>query len=150
LITRSLRPLRQLILGVWHDWTRASFAFYGLLPIACFIAFDEVRGDEPFVAALGVILALGAVAYLRSTAAWQRVASLVAAFAVIWVAATVYLAIYWHGRKEFWMMRPGEWMQTARSMGIMGAMVLTLLVMPVVIEALRRMVNMARGQPAAG
>ena len=30
--TRSLRPLGALIGGVWRDWTRLSFAFYGLMP----------------------------------------------------------------------------------------------------------------------
>lgn len=32
LLTRVVRPLRQLVTGVWHDWTRLSFAFYGTCP----------------------------------------------------------------------------------------------------------------------
>jgi hypothetical protein len=61
-----------LIGGVWRDWTRLSFAFYGLLPFALFAAFDEIIGDESVLLVLNGILALGALVYLRVTRNWQR------------------------------------------------------------------------------
>jgi hypothetical protein len=99
LLARGVWPLRRLITGVWSDWTQLSFAFYGALPLALVIAFDEVKEKGPEVMLL-VALALGALAYMRSTRIWQRALALFGSFTPIWAAATVCLANYWGGRQE--------------------------------------------------
>jgi hypothetical protein len=100
LLSRSVRPLRQLVTGIWHDWTRLSFGFYGLLPLVLIIVFDEVHGEGPYMAVLSVILAMGALVYMCSSKTWQRALTLLLGMTLAWTAATVYLAIYWHGRHK--------------------------------------------------
>ncbi len=127
LLGRLWRPLRSLYKGVWHDWSRLSFGLYGILPLALMIVFDEVHGEEPYVAVLGVILAIGALAYMRSSRTWQRALTLLLGMTLAWTAATVYLAIYWHGRQEFWMRQPGNGYETARGMLVAVGVLVALL-----------------------
>jgi hypothetical protein len=144
LLSRSVRPLRQLVTGVWHDWTRLSFGFYGLLPLALMIVFDEVHGEEPYVAVLGVILAVGALAYMRSARTWQRALALWGGLTLTWALSTVYLAIYWHGRQEFWMKVPGNGYETARGMLIALGILVALMLAPALLGLLRRSVKFIR------
>jgi hypothetical protein len=144
LLSRSVRPLRQLVTGVWHDWTRLSFGFYGLLPLALMIVFDEVHGEEPYVAVLGLILAIGALAYMRSSRTWQRTLSLLLGMTLVWTAATVYLAIYWHGRQEFWMRQPGNDYETARGMLVALGVLVALLLAPALLGLLRHSIKSIR------
>jgi hypothetical protein len=138
LLSRSVRPLRQLVTGVWHDWTRLSFGFYGLLPLALMIVFDEVHGEEPYVAVLGIILAVGAMAYMRSSRTWQRALTLSLGMTLAWTAATVYLAIYWHGRHK------SSVTETARGMLIALGVLVALLLAPALLGLLRRSIQSIR------
>jgi len=144
LLSRSVRSLRQLVTGIWHDWTRLSFGFYGLLPLVLMIAFDEVHGEGPYVAVLGVILAIGALAYMRSSKTWQRALTLLLGTTLAWTAATVYLAIYWHGRQEFWMREPGNGYETAQGMLIALGVLTALMFAPALLGLLRRGIESMR------
>lgn len=42
LLTRSIRPLRELVLGIWQDWTLLSLAMYSLAGFMMLL-YDEVR-----------------------------------------------------------------------------------------------------------
>ena len=142
--TRSLRPLGALIGGVWQDWTRLSFAFYGLLPFALIIAFDEMTGDEPILLVLDLILALGAVMYMRVTQDWQRALALLVAVLVCWSAATIFKAAYWsmpHGPGLAWAT---PWESTVRNMITMGGGILVVLFAPALLGLVRRAVNALR------
>ena len=141
-LARGVRPLRQLVTGVWHDWTRLSFAFYGTLPLALAIAFGEVEGQGPVVV-LSVALALGALAYMRSTRMWQRALALFGGFSLMWPAATVYLAHYWDGRREQWMPRPGDWSRTIQ-MTNRGVGLLVLLLAPALLGLLHLVIRFIR------
>jgi hypothetical protein len=107
-VTRSRPPLARLVTNVWRDWTRLSFALYSLVPILVWFAFDEVedRFVLPFMVALTLILAGGALAYLRSARAWQRVTALLAGTALARVMATVGTKVYWNTHPEPWMTGP--------------------------------------------
>lgn len=144
LLSRSVRPLRQLVTGVWHDWTRLSFGFYGLLPLALMIVFDEVHGEEPYVAVLGVILAIGALAYMRSARTWQRALTLLLGMTLAWTAATVYLAIYWHGRQVGSMRQPLNGYEMARPMLIALGVLVALMFAPALLGLLRRSIQSIR------
>jgi hypothetical protein len=144
LLSRSVRPLRQLITGIWHDWTRLSFGFYGLLPLVLMIAFDEVHGEGPYMAVLSVILAMGALAYMRSAKTWQRALALLLGMTLTWTAATVYLAIYWHGRQEFWMRQPINGYSMVRPMLIALGVLVALLLVPALLGFLRRSIQSIR------
>ena len=142
-LVRGVWPLRQLITGVWHDWTRLSFASYGTLPLALAMAFDEVKGQGP-VLVLSAVLALGALAYMRTTRMWQRALALFSGFSLIWAAATVYLAHYWDGLHEQWMQRPGDWSRTIQWMTNRGVGLLILLLAPALLGLLHLVIRFIR------
>jgi len=144
LLARTARPLRQLACSVWHDWTWLSFVFYGTVPLALLNRFDEVHGGEPFVMASLAFLALGALAYMRSTRMWQRALALLGGFTFCWAAATVYLADYWDGRQEQGMPRPGDWLRTVRWMTGRGLGLLLLLLAPALLGLLHVSVKSIR------
>jgi hypothetical protein len=85
LLTRSLQPLARLLQGAWNDWTRLSFALYAFVPILTVIFFDDDWGVFQLYGLLfdTVLLAAGAVAFLRSRTSWSRVLSLEAAFLIL-------------------------------------------------------------------
>jgi hypothetical protein len=138
---RSLQPVYKLFNSIWKDWTLLSFTFYGALPLMFFAAYDEVHDQIASPMFFILILAAGAVLYMRSTETWQRIASLVGGFALAWSGATIHLAIYWSGRKEPWMAEPIGWVETVKGMSIMGAVMMVGLMAPVVIEGLRYLVR---------
>jgi len=146
-VTRSRRPLTPLFTHVWRDWTRLSFALYGLVPILVWFAFDEVEDRYViwFMIALTLILAGGALAYLRSTRVWQRAMALLVGTALARVVATVGTRIYWNTHAEPWMTGlPVRWY------GIVGAsstgvtLLLAFLFAPALLGLLRRWVGSLR------
>ena len=93
LLTRSLQPLARLLQGAWNDWTRLSFALYAFaLPMLTFIFFDEAWGAFQLFGLFfdTVLLAAGAVAFLRSRTIWGRVLSLQAAVLMLVVKGMRY------------------------------------------------------------
>lgn len=78
LLTRSLQPLAQLLQGAWNDWTRLSFAFYAFALLLTVSFFDDDWGVFQLYGLLfdTVLVAAGAVAFLRSRTIWGRVLSL--------------------------------------------------------------------------
>jgi hypothetical protein len=86
LLIRSLQPLARLLQGAWNDWTRLSFAIYAFaLPILTVIFFDMDWGVLQLYGLLfdTLLLAAGAIAFLRSRTIWGRVLSLQAALLVL-------------------------------------------------------------------
>jgi len=85
LLTRSLQPLARLLQGAWNDWTRLSFALYAFVPILTVLFFDMDWGAFQLYGLFfdTVLLAAGAVAFLRSRTSWGRVLSLEAAFLIL-------------------------------------------------------------------
>ncbi len=83
LITRSLRPLRQLFVGMWQDWTRLSFVLYGALTCLILgVAYDN-KGwyDNTLFLPLNMflltlVIAGGAFYYMWYRRPWQRVVAL--------------------------------------------------------------------------
>lgn len=77
LLTRSLRPLRQLAAGLWGDWTLLSLGMY------TFAAWFSLLYDEnhhpylfAFMLASTLTLAGGVWFYLRGSTSWQRILAL--------------------------------------------------------------------------
>jgi hypothetical protein len=86
LLNRSLQPLTRLLQGAWNDWTRLTFALYAFaLPMQTFFFFDDDWGVVQLYGLVfdTVLLAAGAVAFMRSRTTWGRVLSLLAAFLVL-------------------------------------------------------------------
>jgi hypothetical protein len=76
LLARSLKPLAEMVQGVWRDWTRLSFGLYAFaLPMFTIIFFDGDWGATELYRLLfdSVLLAAIAVAFLRSRSGLSRV-----------------------------------------------------------------------------
>jgi hypothetical protein len=147
---RNLGPVYTLFKSVWKDWTLLSFAFYGALPMLFLFAYDEVHNQVPYVAFSILILAVGAAIYMRTENVWHRFASLVGGFTIGWSVLMIHLGIYWNGRQLFWMTKPGSWVETLNWTGRFGAMLMFILVVPVLVELLRRVVSTRWRPKAAG
>ena len=140
-LTRSLRPLTRLVQGVREDWTRLSFALYSLMPIVVWIAFDEIsdRFELPFMVALNLILAGGALAYMRSVGPLRRALVLVDALALSWLATAIGNAVYWHGRWVGRRTKPLHWYEVSRPSLIALFVLVAFLVSPSLLGLLRSM-----------
>lgn len=79
--TRSLHPLRQLLLNVWRDWTLASFMMYVFFAHLAFI-YDENHHPLLFLFMTLSIITMSTAAwiYLSSTDRKKSVVSLLSGF----------------------------------------------------------------------
>ncbi len=86
LLNRSLQPLAQFLQNSWSDWTRLSFTFYAFaLPMTTIIFFDDNWGISQLHGLIfdTVILAVGAVVFLRSHNLLGRALSIVAVVLIL-------------------------------------------------------------------
>jgi hypothetical protein len=65
------------------DWTQLCFILYGGVPFALWMTFDAYAGDEPYMFASFLVLAVGAWFYLHGQGEWRRFGSLFAALAMV-------------------------------------------------------------------
>ncbi|MBU4224813.1 MAG: hypothetical protein KKC71_03210 [Chloroflexi bacterium] len=96
--TRSLRPLKELFIGVWQDWTRLSLAMYTFLAWVGLI-FDENHHPYLLLFMLASILSASAGAwfFLRSDRVLGRVFSLLAGFVSLMVIGGICDATWDYG-----------------------------------------------------
>ena len=115
LVSRSLRPLGQLIRDAWNDWTRLSFALYGFaLPMLTIIFFDSDWGISEIYGLVfdTLLLATGAVAFLRSRTIWGRALTLQATMWVLVIKGIAFVGwfsprrqdLVWHGVLAFFLL----------------------------------------------
>lgn len=81
LLTRSIRPLRELGLGIWQDWTLLSLAMYSFVGFAMLL-YDEVRAPYTiaFMTASTLLVAASVWIFMRSTNRLHRLITLLAGF----------------------------------------------------------------------
>jgi hypothetical protein len=86
-----VRPLRQLIQGVWQDWTLLAFGMYGLLGVVTTLVFDDANYNDqtPYYALAVVTGFAGGLFFLRSSRPWMRMASLLGAVTLVVVAGAL-------------------------------------------------------------
>ncbi len=136
LATRSTRPLLQFIDGVWDDWTRLTFAMYGVLLLLAWGPVDEIQGLYPvfLLVTTTLILTVGAVAYMRGSSNQRRALALLIAIVMYAVVTTAGSAIYWDGRLGPWRQgEPEHWYNIVTQGAVGLAMRLALFFLPGVI-----------------
>jgi len=81
LSTRSFRSIRQMVSGIWQDWTLLSLAIYAFVAFASLI-YDENHHPYllAFIAATTIAVCLAVWGFLKSDSGWKRVTSLLAGF----------------------------------------------------------------------
>lgn len=118
LLLNRLKPLPRLFQGAWNDWTRLTFTLYAFaLPVNTIVFFD---GDWGVLQLYGlvfntVLLAAGAVVFLRSRTTWGRVLSLLAAFLILftvgfregWMDGQIWPMVSWSLLYLGFLMLPG-------------------------------------------
>ncbi|MDY7078710.1 MAG: hypothetical protein SXV54_17490 [Chloroflexota bacterium] len=83
LIIAAWRPLRPLYVRMRDDWTLLSFGLYGATLVAAFDTFEDYPSARwPYTIVMLLILATGALVYLRSTHPRQRALALFVAMAL--------------------------------------------------------------------
>jgi hypothetical protein len=144
--TRDFRVIYRLFRLLWLDWTRISFVIYGLLPLMLIAIYDEVRDaiSQPVLTGLMLLLALGALLYMRSANVWPRFLWLVAGFSLSWLLATLHLVLYWNGRQEPGMRAPATWDGTLSWAAPLGGFLLVILIAPALLEGLRWLAGVKR------
>jgi hypothetical protein len=90
LLARSFRPIRQMLLGIWRDWTLASFMIY------TFVAFVVLIYDENhhpylflFMTASTIIFSASVWIYMQSIDTRKRALALLSGFVLAF--ATMYI-----------------------------------------------------------
>ena len=143
LVTRSLRPLGQFFRRIWHDWTLLSFGLYSLMPLVLLnFAFDFVTGNYPlpYPIVSSLVLAGVALVYLRSSSMVQRASALLAGMTLCWAVAMVEVAIYLYEAPKL----PGYWAGDIRDMLSYWGVQMVLILVPVLLDLLRRSVGFIR------
>ena len=81
LLTRSLRPLREPILGIWQDWTLLSLAMYSFVGFMLLL-YDEVHAPYTlaFMTASTLAICASVWIFMRGAHRAQRLMSLLAGF----------------------------------------------------------------------
>ena len=151
LLSRLWRPLRPLYQGVRHDWTRLSFGFYGVMPLALMIAFDDVTPTyrAAYLVASMVDLTAGALAYVRSARMSQRTLALLIGMTLSWAVATVGVAtfwdaFFWEGQMPRRMMKLTRWHVITWGMIKDWVVLAALMFAPAILGLLRRSVKLIR------
>jgi hypothetical protein len=140
ILAPSIDPWRFLFRGIWQDWTRVSFALYGVLPLVLWAQFEEVAATYRlfFWVPIVLLVAGGALSYLRANRTGTRVLSLVAGLLLSWTLTTIGVSAYWDRRQAEWMPRPGQWTVQAQRMAVAGVILLVVLLSPVLLGTIRR------------
>ncbi len=140
ILAPTVDPWRYLFRGVWQDWTRVSFAIYAVVPLALWVQLDQIDLTYKLLlwAPTVLLVAAGALAYLRSSRAWLRVLSLSAGLILSWTSMAMGVAAYWDGRRAPWTFVPTQWSAEVRRLAAAGAILLGVLLSPVLLGVLRR------------
>jgi hypothetical protein len=123
--------LGKLLHNIWQDWTLLSFALYGTLAWLVWVMLDEIM--SPLVpvclATAELLLAAGALAYMRARHSASRFLSLLVGMTLALLPGTYANAIYWNGLQAPWMGNPEAWTGVMLNMlqGL-GALALILLI----------------------
>jgi hypothetical protein len=145
--TRSLRPLRQFVVGIWEDWTRVSLVLYGF-----FVWLMLVTGSDSFhhpllnvsmLVSTG-ILALGAGAHTRVGGTWRGVAVLLLAlFAAGWIGGLITSGGYSTVPGSATLKQWPWYVETLRVLLVMSVWV-SVMYAPALLGLIRRAVNALR------
>ena len=76
LLTRLIPRLRSFHQKLLDDWTLLCFLLYGAIPLVIVIAFEEFKGEEPYLVLSLLALALFSWLYLRGLTSWAKFWSL--------------------------------------------------------------------------
>lgn len=138
--TRSLRPLRGLILNIWQDWTLLSLAMY------TFVGWMALLYDEnhhpylfAFMTASTLVVSGGAWLFLRERRTRKRIVALLSSFVAIAVIGAISEATWdWRAYYGLPSQPPVAWYVSALRVILMLAIWGAILFWPVLVGLARR------------
>ena len=141
--TRSLHPLRQLVRGIWQDWTLLSLSIYAFVAFASLI-YDENHHPYlfAFIAATTIAVCLAVWGFLKSDSSWKRVVSLLAGFVTALVLSNIsYVTQNYAGYYNLPPSPPQPWYTVFDGVIVWTLLYSGIMFWPVVIGLARRAVN---------
>lgn len=141
--TRSIRVFRQLISGIWQDWTLLSLAMYTFVGWMMLI-YDENHSPYLyiFMTASTLVVSGGAWAFLRSTTVRNRVIVLLSSFLISAIISWICDATWdWNAYYGIPPAPPQPFF--TRMMGIIAMIAIWLAIMfwPALIGLVRHIIN---------
>lgn len=149
LFARSLHPLRQLVRGIWGDWTYLSLMIYAFAAFALLIYDENHHPYLPaFMTASTLAICLAVWGFLQSDSNWKRVVSMLAGFVTALVLNNIAYATWDYAAYYGLPPSPPQPWYTAAFAGIIGWTLFWLGIMfwPALIGLVRRVVN-GRSKP---
>jgi hypothetical protein len=142
---RLTHSLRDPFDRVWHDWTLLSFSFYGLMPLAQMLAFDDAHpNDETLYLALSTIaLVAGAALYLRGRDLPRRITGPLGGMTTMLIMAALDKA-HFAGGVGPWLDQFNTWHGELAWLANLWRLLAVLMLWPALLALLRRTVNFVR------
>lgn len=138
--TRSLLPLRQLVRGIWTDWTLLSLAMYTFVGWMALI-YDENRHPYLFAFMIGSTLAVSAGAwfFLHERQTRNQIIALLSGFMTVAIIGAISEATWdWHAYYGFPEPPPVAWYVSALRIIVIFAVWTAILFWPALIGLVRR------------
>lgn len=122
------RPFAVGLTELRQDLTRVSFGLFGFTPFILMIFFDEMHGEELFLALTHLFLGACALVYLRARRVALGMGAMLGGLLLAYSASAVYLWWYWDGRVVPYLSEPIDGFQN-----MLGTLACTL---PIIILTL--------------
>ena len=138
--TRSLLPLRQLVRGIWQDWTLLSLAMYTFVGWMALI-YDENRHPYLLAFMIGSTLAISAGAwfFLQESQTRNQIIALLSGFITVAIIGAISDATWdWHAYYGFPEPPPVAWYVSAMRIIAIFAVWTAILFWPALIGLARR------------
>lgn len=100
------RPFAVGLRDLREDFTRLSFGLFGFTPFILMIFFDEMHGEELFLALTNLFLGACALVYLRARRVALGVGAMIGGLLLAYSTSGVYLWWYWDGRYVEYLPEP--------------------------------------------
>lgn len=137
-ILALIRRFESLLDSIRKDWTLASYLIYYAATFTLFLAYDQFRGNQPFVLASAICLASGGWFYLHARNSWQRILALLSGLSLAMLAAIAARWSFIPGNKPIsWplelILDPRNWSSAIWSIFDWGWIIL-ILIAPVILR----------------
>lgn len=102
LVSRPVERQFRLLTNMWQDWTLLSFALYGMFILGPLLTGDEIDSPwkRPVAVVGGLLLALGAAAYMRAGTKKRRSLALFCGFTLAFNLVVGFSTYYWQTQSD--------------------------------------------------
>jgi hypothetical protein len=143
LMTRSIRPLRELVLGIWQDWTLLSLAMYSFVGFIMLL-YDDVRPPYliVFMTASTLLISASVWIFMRSESHLHRLGILLGGFFTGLLIDRI-CAATWDFNAYYGLpaQPPMPWYGTLIEMIVITVVWSPIILLPVVVGLIRSTVN---------